>query len=298
MKKFIQWLLVVVATGFWGCVSIESASELAPTSVTSVHVSDMMYYGADLSQFPKKFREWIVYRAFPQDQMEQPSMIDPKLKIWWGEDRHSIYSEVTYTIAQGYVGAGNTKTWRQNTYSGSPVIFDWYGEYSKYHTLKFNWEYENEVERLLKTDPAYAEIVEFAKKLNSEIEYDYANYSGYSGAPVIRTPGMRYLVCGGYADEVMDKALELKSVQAVKKWSSSSHAWNELILTDGRILFFDLTWYSNKRIDHETGVIYEDSFNWKNVTFNEELFKYSGIGFGTRRFEHAFGFLVSERWKD
>ena len=154
------------------------------------------------------------------------------------------------------------------------------------------------MERRLKKDTAFAEIIEFAKQLGKEIEYDWANFSAYKG-PVKKTPNKRYAVCDGYANEVMEKALELKSVESVEKWTSSDHAWNVLNLTDGRALYFDLTWFDNEHINEETGEIYEtEDYGWQNITFNKHIFRFSGIGYGTKVFHHDIGKFHSKIKKE
>ncbi|MCD7972800.1 MAG: hypothetical protein LUG18_09070 [Candidatus Azobacteroides sp.] len=253
------------------------------------------YYGADLTQFPPKVREWITERAFTKEKMEKPHMIDSKLKVWWSDDENAVLAEASYTIAKGYVGADTRKTWGEKArYSGSANLGALYGEHAKYHTLKFQWQLKQKTEQLLQRDPVYAEIIEFSKQLCDEIEYDWANFSGYRG-PVKRTPGKKYFVCDGYANEVMERILELSCVQAVQKWSSSGHAWNVLKLVDGRTLYYDLTWFDNEHIDEKTGEIYQkDDYDWANITFDKELFTYSNIGYGSRVFHHAQGKPVSE----
>jgi hypothetical protein len=230
--------------------------------------------------------------AFPKHNMEHPAMVNSQLRVWWSDDNNAVYAESSHIIAEGYVGAGKRETWGQGSrYSGSPDIFVLYGEHAKYQTLRYQWELKQEVERLLKNDPAYTEIIAFAQQLCREIEYDWANFDGYRG-PVRQTPNMRHAVCDGYSNEVMDKALKLRSVQAIEKWSSPGHAWNVLRLVDGRILYFDLTWFDNEYINHETGVIYQtDDYDWANITFNEDLFRHSGIGYGSRVFHHDIGRL-------
>ena len=248
------------------------------------------YYGADLSQFPFNVRSWVMTSAFTRERMEGPSMRDPALEVWWGDDNHSVHTEASYTIAPGYVNAGNRRTWGQEArYRGSATIFDTYGQYARFQTLRFKWELSQEAERLLRNDVMYAEIIEFAMQLCEEIEYDWASFGGYSGR-VVRTPGQRYAVCDGYTDEVMSKALNLNSVQAVQKWVGPNHSWNVLKLTDGRTLYFDLTWFDNEHIDQNTGRIYQtDDYDWSNITFNEELFQYSNVGYSSRVFAHAQG---------
>ncbi|MCL2186195.1 MAG: hypothetical protein FWB86_10135 [Treponema sp.] len=249
------------------------------------------YYGANLGFFPPKVRDFIINTQFTKDRMERPHMLNPSLRVWWSEDNNKVLMEASYTTASGYVGAGTVEKWGQGAnYSGSSAIFDMYGEYAYYHTFKFEYEHSLYVEQLLKTDPAYAEIISFAKKLCAEIEYDWANFSGYSGARARPTPGLRRHVCDGYANEVMEKILQLSSVQAVQKWTSPGHAWNVIKLTDGRTLYFDLTWFDNEHINQETGAVYQtDDYNWTNITFHEHLFRFSNVGYGQRVFHHNVG---------
>jgi len=229
-------------------------------------------------------------KVFTKEKMEQPAMINPTLKVWWGEDNNEVLAEASYIIAEGYVGAGELRTWgHEARFFGSPAIFDVYGEHAKYHTLRFEWELKQEVEQLLENDPAYSEIIAFAKQLSDEFEYDWTNFPGYRG-PAKRTPGKKYFLCDGYANEVMNRILDLNSVQAVQRWVSPNHAWNVVKLTDGRTLYFDLTWFDNEDIDPKTGKVYQtDDYKWANITFNEELFRYSSIGYSDRVFHHEVG---------
>jgi hypothetical protein len=246
------------------------------------------YYGADLSPFPPKVREWIM-ETFPPQEMENPYTVDSELRVWWRDDNNAVLVEASGIIAPGYVGAGTHEIWGEARYSGSSEIFAKYGEYAKYRTIRYRWELKQEADRLLATDPAYAEIIAFAKQLCSEIEYDWASFDGYRG-PVQRTPNKRYAVCEGYAKEVTEKALALPSVQSVERWTAPGHAWNVLNLVDGRTLYFDLTWFDNEYINEATGEIYEtDDYDWENITFNEDLFRHSNVGYGTRVFLHDIG---------
>jgi len=203
--------------------------------------------------------------------------------------------EASYTVADGYAGAGTVEEWGQGArYGGSSEIFKTYGKYAHYRTLRFRYEYSLDAQNLLQTDPAFAEIINFAKQLCAEIEYDWANLSGYKG-PVIPTPGLRYAVCDGYANEVMEKIIELPSVQAVQKWTGPNHAWNVIKLIDGRTLYFDLTWFDNETINEKTGEIYQtDDYNWENITFYEHLFRFSNIGYTSREFAHNQGKFLTE----
>jgi hypothetical protein len=258
----------------------------------------VMHYGANLGIFPPKARDWIINTAFTKAKMEGASMLDSSLKAWWSEDNNTILFEASYTIAPGYVGAGTKKTWgTEAKYGGASSIFNTYGEYADYQTFRFRYEYSLYVEYLLKKDSAFVEIINFAKNLCDEIEYDWTNYSGYTGKkPVIKTSGKRYAVCDGYTKEVTDKILTLNSVQTVQRWTSPTHAWNVLKLVDGRTLYFDLTWFDNESINQETGEVYQtDDYGWFNITFHEHLFRFSNVSYGTKSFTHNIGEFQSER---
>jgi hypothetical protein len=302
MNRKFRIVMSFMAVLIWlaGCTSTKPSSILEPEVKPEI-IPDLpvIYYGADLTPFPPKVREWIINEAFTKEKMERPSMVNSKLKVWWSDDNNAVLAEASYTIAEGYVDAGKLEIWGQGArYYGSPEIFSKYGEYAKYQTLRFKWELKQEVEQLLKNDPAYSEIIEFAKKLCNEIEYDWANFSGYKG-PVKPTPNKKHYVCDGYANEVMDRILSLKNVRSVQKWGMPGvHSWNVVKLVDGRTLYFDLTWFDNEYINEKTGEIYQtDDYGWANITFNEDLFTYSNIGYGSRVFVHKSGKFETEKSK-
>jgi len=302
MKRIIFTLILFtfLLAFISGCTTIDSSTN-PPPSPEFVTFSDLifpeiMYYGANIGLFPPRARNWIVNRAYTKEKMQQQGMINPYLKAWWSKDNNTIYAEAFYTVAQKYIGEGKIKTWGQGArYSGSSNIFINYGEYAYYRTLRFKYEHSLYAQQLLKTDPAFAEIIAFAKKLCAEIEFDWDNFRGYRGSTPIPTSGLRRAVCDGYTNEVMQKALQLSSVQAVQKWITPGHAWNVLKLADGRTLYFDLTWFDNERINPDTGVIYQtDDYNWENITFFEHLFRFTNIGYGSGHFAHNLGKLDSE----
>jgi hypothetical protein len=248
-----------------------------------------MYYGADIGQFPPQIRDWIVNKGFTAAKMEGPGKEDPQLKAWWSDDGNSVLFEASFITAPGYVGAGTKKIWgTESRYRGANLQA--YGDAARYKTLKFKYDLAREVAYLIAHDPAYAEIIDFAKQLCREIEYDWINFSGYRGARPVRTPGKRYAVCEGYTNEVMEKAPRLKCVTSVEMWKAPSHTWNVLNLVDGRTVYFDLTWFDNEHIDETTGRIYQtDDYDWGNITFNRDLFRYANVGYGTKTFSHTLG---------
>jgi len=296
MKKICLKLVVIcfVSVCSFRCATTKSSPSEFIT-LPDLVFPKIMYYGANLGYFPPEARDFIMHEQFTKEKMEKPFMINPSLKVWWGEDNNTILMEVSYTVAKGYVGAGTVKTWEGPKYSGSSDIFRTYGKYAHYQTLRFKYEYSLYAQNLLRTDPAFAEIIAFAKKLCAEIEYDWANFSAYRGSPVKPTPGLRRAVCEGYANEVIEKALKLPSVKAVQRWTGPNHAWTVLKLVDGRTLYFDLTWFDNEHINEKTGKIYQtDDYHWENITFYEHLFRFSNVGYGSGEFTHNLGRFDTE----
>jgi hypothetical protein len=114
---------------------------------------------------------WIVNEQFTKNKMEGRGKINPQLKTWWSNDKNTVLLEASYTVASGYKGAGTRKTWGTGAhYSGTDL--QPYGQYAKYKTLKFEYDLKRETEYLMANDPAYAEIINFAKNLCREIEYN------------------------------------------------------------------------------------------------------------------------------
>ena len=134
-KQLLSAVIMAALVWLIGCVSGQSSSGSKPETARSPAAqsnSAVLYYGADLSPFPPKVREWIMNEAYPRHNMEQPAMINPQLRVWWSDDNNAVYAEASYTIASGYVGAGTRKTWGQGTaYRGSSEIFNRYGEFSR-----------------------------------------------------------------------------------------------------------------------------------------------------------------------
>lgn len=263
-------------------------------------LSESNYFGADLTQFPPKARKWIMTGTFAPEKMTKPFMLNSKLKVWWAEDGNALLFEASYTIAPGYKKAGSVTVWGEKAkYSGDAIIYQRYGEFAKYHTLRFKWEYARYCQALMEKDTLYAQVAAFAKQLCEELEYDWTHFNAYLGIPAKGTPGKKHCICDGYTDEVMERILQLDCVASVQKWTSGNHAWNVLTLTDGRTLYCDLTWFDNEYINRKTGSVeQQEDYNWKNLTFDPEVFKYSNVSFPKEVFEHLSGKMVAEKRRE
>jgi len=136
-KNFLKWFIVIsIFLCILGCATYSKSEIEEFISFPDLVFPEIMYYGANLGFFPPKARDFIMNTQFTQERMERPYMINPSLRVWWSEDNNNVLMEVSYIIADGYVGAGTLKTWGESAhYSGSSRIFDTYGKYAYYRTL-------------------------------------------------------------------------------------------------------------------------------------------------------------------
>jgi len=130
-------------------------------------------------------------------------------------------------------------------------------------------------------DTNVREIKKVIDQLVLDTDYDYSQlYRPPGGAQWVFHPNIKNKgVCDGYADLVSEKVSGLPGVEKVIKISSriENHAWNEIWLTDGRILYCDSTWYDTNgyHVDSKTGnyiVDHEPHYDPTMFTFSKELF--------------------------
>lgn len=289
-------------TGLLGLTVISSHS-LAATSSERLTASsslspftppEILYYGANIGQFPPQVRHWIITEGFPVEKMERPWAREPNLKAWWSGDGNQVLFQASYTIAPGYVNEGQHVTWGEDAhYSGGSTPSSITN--AKFRSLKARYHIKLHSEYLQLTDPAFAEVVNLAKQLSEQIEFDWASFDQYQGAQPIKTPGKHHTVCSGYSDIVMDRVVTLESVASVEEWAGGNHRWNVVNLKDGRKLYLDLTWFDNEYIDHDSGLIVQKAdYQWGNITFDQAVFNYANLGYGSAGLVHTQGRLISK----
>lgn len=223
----------------------------------------------DLANFPSEVRRWIQTEIIPE--------YGDDLTISWLNDY-----KISVSVSNNY----RTTSW---FYGDSVSLVKIYGKHAKYQSLKYKYRTEEKVNWLLNNDAAYREIIELSKFICEAIQYDWGNFETYKGL-FSPSHGKRLAVCDGYANEVGNEFLKLPCVKSVEKWTGANHAWNVVNLIDGRKLYVDLCWFDNETLNEETGEIEEkDDYNWLNVTYDYTEFKYSNVGYGGRRFCHAYG---------
>jgi len=125
------------------------------------------------------------------------------------------------------------------------------------------------------------EIKRVIDKLVLEMDYDYPKlFRLQGGARWVFHPDVKYKgVCDDYASHVVEKVSVIPGVNRVIKVSSriGNHAWNEIWLNDGRVLYCDATWYDTNgyRVDSATGnyiIDHVPHYLPTMLTFDRELF--------------------------
>ena len=125
-------------------------------------------------------------------------------------------------------------------------------------------------------DPAFREIENIVLQIAGEYNYDFEN--AYGVRVKYRNPNVKKAVCDGYSDAAVGAFVNHPLVERVEKWSSSqgNHAWNVLVLKDGRKLYCDVTWYDGNSIDDEGYVVDIPDRNPVNLTFDIDEFNSLG----------------------
>jgi hypothetical protein len=125
-------------------------------------------------------------------------------------------------------------------------------------------------------DPVFREIERIVLQIATDYDYDFG--SAYGIRVRYRNPNVRRAVCDGYSDAVLRAFANHPHVLRAEKWSSSigNHAWNVLVLKDGRRLFVDATWYDGNTIDDEGYVVNIPAQQPTALTFDINEFNSSG----------------------
>ncbi len=125
-------------------------------------------------------------------------------------------------------------------------------------------------------EPVFREIEEIVYQIAKDIDYDFE--SAYGIKVKYRNPNVKKAVCDGYADAVSEAFKNHPYIAKIEKWSSiiGNHAWNVLILKDGRKLYCDVTWYEGQSIDADGYVSDVPEKNTVNLTFDINEFNSLG----------------------
>ena len=196
---------------------------------------------------------------------------DLKYRFFYNRDDNGCL-EYTVTSKEGY-------TWPRPTWIGtvwgSSEGFIGNGKirYTLAKKLEDEAQYRMDERR---EDPAFGEIESIVLQIAGEYNYDFE--SAYGMRVKYRNPNVKKAVCDGYSDAVVGAFANHPLVDKVEKWSSlqGNHAWNVLILKDGRKLYCDATWYDGNSIDDEGYVVDIPDRNPVNLTFDIDEFNSLG----------------------
>ena len=136
-------------------------------------------------------------------------------------------------------------------------------------------------------DPPFRAVDGVLRRMSAEIKYDYR--SAYGLEVKYRRPPQRLAVCSGYASRtaayISADEDARRHVARVYVVSGDNHAWNELELRDGRLLFADATWYQGQGVDGEGYLIENPECSAVDITFDRETFETLGgaIDLATKR---------------
>jgi hypothetical protein len=122
-------------------------------------------------------------------------------------------------------------------------------------------------------DPDYRRIVDIVEsEVVTKLQYDWDSFLNRRTRSYQESLALGLGVCDVYARLTRD--VLTRAGYRVEMWSSSvgNHAWNHVILPDGRIIYIDATWYDNCYDNHPTQRS-PDSYSPWYITFDKNLFE-------------------------
>jgi len=127
-------------------------------------------------------------------------------------------------------------------------------------------------------DPDYKRIIDIIEKdVVLKMQYDWEAYYSKFSRSYQDSLRLGLGVCDVYADLVVQ--ILTREGYTAEKWSSSvgNHAWNHVILPNGKILYIDATWYDNSYENHPTQKS-ADSYDPWYITYDKSLFEHGYLG--------------------
>ena len=126
-----------------------------------------------------------------------------------------------------------------------------------------------------RSDPAFIEIERVVLQIATEYDYDFPAIGIQAR---YRSPNVRRAVCEGYSNAVAAAFRNHQLVARVETWSSAAgnHAWNVIVLNDGRKIYCDATWYDGNSIDSSGYVVNIPVRDPVNLTFDIDEFNSLG----------------------
>lgn len=122
-------------------------------------------------------------------------------------------------------------------------------------------------------DSDYRKIIDIVEQeVVTKLQYDWNSFLTGKHLSYQDSVKAGLGVCEVYA--TLTKEVLTKAGYRVEKWSSSSgnHAWNQVILPKGKILYIDATWYDNCYDNHPTQHS-NDSYSPWYITYDKNVFE-------------------------
>jgi hypothetical protein len=127
-------------------------------------------------------------------------------------------------------------------------------------------------------DPDYRRIVDLIEsEVVVKLQYDWKDFLGIEKHTYEQALRLGVGVCDGYARQVV-QVLTNAGYKA-EKWSSriGAHAWCQVIMSNGKILYIDATWYDNCYENHPTSKN-QEAYSPYYITYNKSFFEHGYRG--------------------
>jgi hypothetical protein len=257
-KATLKTLLTITSLLLISNLQAQTAPRIRSDNHIPQYVSDYAtQHRSDFLTKNKKAASDITYRFFYDKKGDAclEATIKPKGKYTW---KTPTYVCMTWGGGTGSIGLGET-TYRQ--------------------TKKNSDEAEYRIEQR-RRGPAFAAIEKIVLQIATEYDYDY--YGAYKKSVKYRTSNVKKAVCDGYADATMRAFEGHPLVDHVEKWAGGNHAWNVVVLKDGRKIYTDATWYDGNGIDDAGYVIHVPVRSPTDLTFDLAEFNSNGFAIDTK----------------
>ena len=127
-------------------------------------------------------------------------------------------------------------------------------------------------------DRDFRQVVDIIEReVVTKLQYDWDSYYKRTNRSYQESLNAGVGICDVYAQRVKEILTERGYV--VEKWSSSrgNHAWNHVIMPNGKILYVDATWYDNCYDNHPTNR-FVDAYDPWYITYDKRVFEHGYNG--------------------
>jgi len=204
------------------------------------------------------------------------------LKFFYDEEENGIAEvlldseeKIFYDKKGNVSGIARSNVWKPKQTWGKIGGVIGNGEIEYTLTRKKADEADQRMEQRRK-DTTFAEVEKVIFQIATEYKYDYEKAFGIEVQ--YRNPNTKKAICDDFANAVIESFKNHPLIERVEKWTSTmgNHAWNVIILKDGRKIYCDATWYQKQGTDSEGYVIETVYKTPMDLTFDIEEFNTLG----------------------